>query len=203
MGVVIRQLAVQNDLRLSEYRPHILKQAQSLAAEIFHETGNLPSEYYVIRDLGREEATDFLLACLDGEGSSLRHRQSALHEMMLFGRPRIIARIEQLAAQDGPLAKTAATFLDERGPVTPEKIATKSERWLKSRNPRDLQWLFFSYVERNTQQGSDIELIFRVLGKPSEQGEGYCRWRSKEPRVYLYLETNEHGKLDWMKLYED
>lgn len=203
VGVVIRQLALRNDSRLTHYRPRILKRAQSLAAEIFQESGSLPSEYYVIRDIGREEAIDFVLASLDSESSSVRHLQSAFREMMTLGGPRIIARIAKLATQDGPLAKDAAIFLDEAGPVTPDKIAAKSERWRKSRNARDLKWLFFSHIERNTQRGSDIEAILTLLGEPSERGEGFCSWKSKDPLVHLYLETDKSGKLDWMNLYVD
>lgn len=148
-GGVIRQLALRNDSRLADYRARILRRAHSLATKIFQETRILPSEYYVIRDLSREQAIDFITACLDNEASSLKHLQSAFAEMAALGGPRVIARIEQLAAQGGPLAQTAATFLDERGPVTLEKIAAKSARWRKSRNARDLKWLFFSHIERN------------------------------------------------------
>jgi hypothetical protein len=202
-GSVIRQLALRNDSRLADYRARILRRAHSLAPKIFQETGVLPSEYYVIRDLSREQAIDFVLACLDTEKSSLRHLQSAFHEMQMLGGPRIIARIEKLATQGGPLAKDAAIFLDEAGPVTPNKIAAKGERWRKSRNARDLKWLFFSHIERNTQQGSDIEAILTLLGEPSERGERACWWKSKDPLVNLYLETDKSGKLDWMRLYVD
>jgi hypothetical protein len=202
-GGVIRQLALRNDSRLADYRARILRQAQSLATKIYQETGILPSEYYVIRDLSREQAIDFVLACLDMEKSSLGHLQSAFREMMTLGGPRIIDRIEKLAAQGGPLAKDAAIFLDEAGPVTPDKIAAKSERWRKSRNAGDLRWLFFSHIERTTHRGSDIEAILMLLGEPSERGEGFCGWKSKDPLVHLYLETDKSGKLDWMKLYVD
>jgi hypothetical protein len=202
-GGVIRQLALRNDSRLADYRARILRRAHSLATKIFQETGILPSEYYVIRDLSREQAIDFVTACVDSEESSLKHLQSAFREMMTLGGPRIIARIEKLGAQGGPLAKDAATYLDEAGPVTPEKIATKSARWRKTRNARDLRWLFFSHIERNTHKGSTIEEILTLLGKPSEASNGgYC-WRSKDPMVHLYLETDESGRLDWMKLYVD
>jgi hypothetical protein len=201
-GGVIRQLALRNDSRLADYRERILRRAQPLATKIYQETGVLPSEYYVIRDLSRDQAIDFVLA-LDTEKSSIRHLQSAFHEMRMLGGPRVIARIERLAAEGGPLAKDAAIFLDEAGPVTPEKIAAKGERWRKSRNARDLQWLFFSHIERNTQQGSDIEAILTLLGEPSERGERSCWWKSKDPLVNLYLETDKSGKLDWMRLYVD
>jgi hypothetical protein len=202
-GGVIRQLALRNESRLAEYRARILKRAQSLAAEIFRETGILPSEYYVIRELNREQAIDFVTSCLDNEESSLKHLQSAFREMIALGGPRIISRIEKLATQGGPLAKDAAIFLDEAGPVTPDKIAAKSERWLKSRNARDLKWLFFSHIERNTRKGSTIEEILTLLGKPSEASNGAYRWKSKDSMVYLYLETDKSGKFDWMKLYVD
>jgi hypothetical protein len=202
-GVVIRQLALRGDARLAPYRTRILNNAESLGRTIFQEASHLPSEYYVIRDLSHERAIDFVLACLDSEKSSVRHLQSAFLEMQALGGSRIVARIEQLAAGNGPLAKSAATYLDEAGPVTPEKIAAKSRRWSKTRNPRDLKWLFFSYIERNTHKGSSIEEILTLLGEPSEASNGgYC-WKSKDPMVFLYLETDESRRLDWMKLYAD
>lgn len=202
-GAVIRQLALRNDPRLAPYRARILKHAQSLAADAFQETGVLPSEYYAIRDLSREHAIDFVLTCLDGESCSSRHLQSAFGEMKTLGGPRIIARIEQLAAEGGPLTKEAVAFLDDLGPVTPEKVATRSERWRKTGNPRDLKWLYFSYIERNVPPGSSIEPIFALLGKPSEQGESYFNWKSNGSLVHLHLETDRSGNVDWMKLYED
>jgi hypothetical protein len=202
-GGVIRQLALRNDSRLADYRARILRAAHSLATKIFQETGILPSEYYVIRDLSREQALDFVLACLDTEKSSLRHLQSAFREMKMLGGPRVIVLIEGLAGEGGPLAEDAAIFLDEAGPVTPDKIAAKSEGWRKSRNARDLHWLFFSHIERDTQQGSDIEAILTLLGEPSERGEGFFSWKSKGSLVHLYLETDKSGMLDWMRLYED
>jgi hypothetical protein len=202
-GAVIRQLALRGDARLAAYRTRILNRAESLGRKIFQETSHLPSEYYVIRDLSREGATDFVLACLDSEESSLKHLQSAFREMQTLGGPRVMACIEQLAANGGPLAKDAAIFLDEAGPVTPEKIAAKSARWRKTRNARDLRWLFYRHIEVNTQQGSTIEEILTLLGKPSEGGEGSYSWKSKDPQVHLYLETDKSGRLDWMKLYVD
>lgn len=171
--------------------------------KIFQETGSLPSEYYVIREVDREQAIDFVLGRLDSEESSIKHLQSAFAEIAALGGRRAIARIEQLAAQGGPLTQTAATFLDERGPVTPEKIAAKSEHWQKNRNALDLKWLFFSCIERNSKQGSDIEAILALLGEPSKQGERFFSWKSKGSPVNLYLETDESGNLDWMRLYED
>jgi hypothetical protein len=171
--------------------------------KLFQETAFLPSAYHVIRDLDREHAIDFILACLDLGNPSLRHLQSAFREMTMLGGPRMIARIEQWAATDGPLAKEAAAFLDERGPVTPEKIAAKSARWQKSRNARDLRWLFFSHIEPNMQQGGNIETVLAVLGEPARRGERFFDWKSDDPRIHLYLETDESGNLDWMKLYVD
>ena len=202
-AAVIRQLALRGDARLASYRTRILNHAESLGRKIFHETSHLPSEYYVIRDLSRERATDFVLACLDSEKSSLSHLQSAFREMQTLGGPRVMACIEQLAANAGPLAKDAAIFLDEAGPVTPEKITAKSARWRKTRNARDLRWLFYRHIEANTPQGSTIEEILTLLGKPSEGGEGFYSWESKDPQVHLYLETDKSGRLDWMKLYVD
>lgn len=201
-GVVIRQLGQRNDSRLPAYRARILNRAHSLGARIFQETGILPSEYYVIRDLCRESAIDFLLACLDSEKLDSRHRQSSFHELMMLGGPRAIAHIEQLAAQGGSLAKVAATFLDERGPVTPEKIAAKSEHWRKSHNAQDLKWLFFRHLEPETPKGSRIEMILSILGEPSKRGERFCEWTSGDSPIHkIYLETDESGKLDWMKFY--
>jgi hypothetical protein len=193
----------QGDARLASNRTRILNHAESLGRKIFHETSHLPSEYYVIRDLTRERATDFVLACLDSEKSSLSHLQSAFREMQALGGPRVMACIEQLAANAGPLAKDAAIFLDEAGPVTPDKIAAKSARWRKTRNARDLRWLFYRHIEANTPQGSTIEEILTLLGKPSEGGEGFYSWESKDPQVHLYLETDKSGRFDWMKLYVD
>jgi hypothetical protein len=170
-GAVIPQLALRNDPRLVDDRALILRVAQSLATKIFQEMGILPSEYYVIRDLSRELAIDFVLTCLVTEKSSLLHLQTALREMKILGGPRVIALTEQLAAEGGPLAQDAVIFLEEAGPVTPNKIAAKGERWRKSRNARDLQWLFFSHIEGNTQPGSNIEAILTLLGEPSERGE--------------------------------
>jgi hypothetical protein len=202
-GAAIRQLALRNDARLSPYRTRILKQAQSMSATIFEKTGILPSEYYAIRDFSREHAIDFVLTCVEQESSTARHLQSAFREMMTLGGPRIIARIEQLAAQGGPLAKDAVTFLDEMGPVTPEKIDAKAKRWRETANQRDLKWLFFSHIERSVPQGSSIEPILALLGKPSEQGGRYFSWKSKGSPVHFYLETDRSGNLDWMKLYVD
>jgi hypothetical protein len=202
-GSVFRQLGLKKDPRLGNYKDRIVRRARLLATRLFQETTLLPTEYYVIRDLDREQATDFLFACLNAEKSSLRHLQSAFAEMGTLGSPRIITRIEQLAAQGGPLAKSAATYLDERGPVTPEKIAAKSARWLKNRNPRDLRWLFFSHIEGNTRRGSSIEMILTLLGEPSKCGERFFDWQGKASAVHLYLETDKSGNLDWMKLYED
>lgn len=202
-GAVMRQLALRSDVRLAAYRTRILNRAESLGRKIFHETSHLPSEYYVIRDLSRERAIDFVLACLDTEKSSLKHLQSAFREMQTLGGPRVMAGIEQLAANGGPLATDAAIFLDEAGPVTPEKIAAKSARWLKTRNARDLRWLFYCHIEANTRQRSTIEEILTLLGKPCEGGEGFYSWKSKDPQVHLYLETDKSGRLDWMKLYVD
>lgn len=109
-GIVIGQIAQQNSSRLTDYRARILKQAQSLGVKVFQETGSLPSEYYVIRDVDREQAIDFVLGRLDSEESSLEHLQSAFAEMAALGGPRIIARIERLAAQSGPLAQTRSIF---------------------------------------------------------------------------------------------
>jgi hypothetical protein len=202
-GVAIRQLALRKGARLTGHRARILTRAQSLGAKLFQETGILPSEYYVIRDLDRERAVDFVMACLDSEKPSLRHLQSVFGEMKTLGGPRIIARIEELAAQDGPLAKDAALFLDERGPVTPEKIAAKSVRWRKSHNARDLKWLYFGHIEPTTRQGASIEPILKLLGEPAERTERSFDWRSEGSAAHLYLETDKSGKFDWMKLYED
>jgi len=202
-AAAIRQLGLRDDARLSPYRARILRHAQSTAAEIFEKTGVLPSEYYAIRDLYREHAIDFVLTCLDCESSGPRNLQSAFGEMKTLGGARIIARMEQLAAQGGPLAQGAATFLDEMGPVTPEIVAAKSKRWQETANQRDLKWLFFSHIERNIRQGSSIEPILALLGKPSEQGERYFNWKSKGSPVHFYLETDRSGNLDWMKLYVD
>jgi hypothetical protein len=142
------------------------------------------------------------LACLDSQELRLQHAQSVFAEMVALGGPLVLARIEQLAAQNGPMAQTAATFLDERGPVTPEKIAAKSARWHKNRAGRDLKWLFFRHIEPETPQGSSIEAILTLLGEPSKRGEGFCEWRSKDSPIHsIYLETDKSGKLDWMKFY--
>lgn len=202
VGIVIRQMAQQNDLRLTKYRARILKQAQSVAAKVFQESGFLPSEYYVIRDVDREQAIDFVLSRLNNKESSLKHLQSAFAEMAALGGPRVVAHIEQLAAQSGPMAQAADTFLDERGPVTPEKIAAKSARWHKNRLGQDLKWLFFRHIEPQTKQGSSIEAILTLLGEPSKRGERFCEWKSKDSPVHsIYLETDKFGKLDWMRFY--
>ena len=122
--------------------------------------------------------------------------------MAVLGGPRVQARIEELAAQSGPIAQTAATFLDERGPVTPEKIAEKSARWHKNRTGRDLRWLFFRHIEPETRQGSSIEAILTLLGEPSKRGKEFCEWESKDSPVHcIYLETDKSGKPDWMRFY--
>jgi len=202
-GGVFRQLALKKDTRLADYRDRICRRAQSHAAKLFRATGILPSEYYVIRDLDIEQAIDFVLTCFDSEKASLRHMQSAFDEMKRLGGPRIVARIEALAAEPGPLAEDAAIFLDERGPVTTEKIAAKSARWKTSQNARDLKWLFFGHIEPETRQGASIDPILDLLGEPTKLGERAYDWKSRGSGVHLYLETDKSGKLAWMRLYED
>jgi len=201
-GIVIRQIAQRNSVRLTDFRTRILKQAQSLGFKAFQETGFLPSEYYVIRDVDREQAIDFLMARLDSQESSPKHLQTAFAELAALGGPRVVARIEQLAVQSGPLAKAAATYLDERGAISPEQVAAKSARWSKNRNGRDLKWLYFRYIEPTTSKGSGLEEMRKLLGEPSKHGERFCEWTSTDSPVHkIHLETDKSGRLDWMRFY--
>jgi hypothetical protein len=123
-------------------------------------------------------------------------------ELTTVSGDRVLAHIQQLAEQEGPLADAAATYLDKRGPITHEQIAVKSAQWRKDRKGRDLKWLYFRHIEPKTPKDSGIEEIRKLLGAPSKHGDGFCEWTSTDSPVHMiYLETDKSGKLDWMRFY--
>jgi hypothetical protein len=201
-GHVLREAAQKQDSRLATVRERILRRAESLASPMFEETGTLPSEYYVIQDLDRERAVDFVLARLDQPNLSPRHAHSLFRVMRRLKSPRIIARAQELAGQSGPLAKDAETYLDDITPVMPERMEAVAERWRQEHSARDLKWIYFRHLDP-TAAGADIGPILKLLGEPSEQGQRFYSWKSNASPVRLHLETNTDGNLNWMKLYDE
>jgi replicative DNA helicase len=90
------------------------------------------------------------------------HEESLFREMTRLGGPHVIARIEQLAAQSGRLAKDTAIYVDEAGPATPERIESKAERWRQKRNARDLGTLYFRHLDL-MRHGQSIDPALQLL----------------------------------------
>jgi len=200
-GHVLRELALRNNPLLAPHRERIVRRAESLASAAFAASGFIPLAYFVLRELDRERAVDFVLASIDQEGLSARHQNSLLGEMGGLGGPRILAKLQELAAGTGPLAQNAANFLEANAPVTPEKIAATAKRWREKRDAKDLQWLYFRRIEQ-IRSGEPVDLILQLLGAPTKRGERFCSWESAGSPISLYFETDRDGNLDWMKLYE-